>query len=226
MLVRSLCYDLLFYVWGTCVTVIALPLLLLPVRWTHAGFKLWAQGSCFLMRYVLGLKENCTGTWPDEPFIVASKHESMWETIALITYLKHPAFILKHSLFYIPLVGQYLHKMCMIWVNRSARKNARALQAQAHKAVRQQRTLIIFPEGRRANTTEKPPLKSGVWYIARHLDIPVVPVAHNAGTFWPRRTWYKRAGTIHMHIGSPLYPGEHTKETFLKALHTAINHTS
>jgi 1-acyl-sn-glycerol-3-phosphate acyltransferase len=222
-LVRSFAFDALFYAWGTLVTTLAIPLFVLPRKVTLYGFRFWAWGSMTLMRHVLGLHDTVRGTWPEGPFIVAAKHQSMWETIALITYVRFPSFILKRSLFYIPLVGGYLKKMGMLWVDRAATKNLSSLLSQAKEAVAQGRTVVIFPEGRRTALGEAPLLKSGVWYVAQHLNLPVVPMRHNAGRFWPRRSWIKTAGTLDVHIVKPIDPAQHTRQSFMEALHTALN---
>jgi len=220
---RSLLFDTLFYVWGLLVITLAIPLFVLPRKATLYGFRFWAWSSMTLMRRVLGLRDTVHGTWPEGPFIVAAKHQSMWETIALITYVRFPSFILKRSLFYIPLVGNYLKKMGMLWVDRTATRNLPSLLSQAKTAVAEGRTVVIFPEGRRTALGEAPPLKSGVWYVAQHLKVPVVPVRHNAGRFWPRRSWVKTAGTVDVHIGAPIDPAQHTRKSFMAALHAALN---
>src|SRR5229473_2814126 len=149
---RSLVFNVLFYLVLVTLIIIALPTLAmpLPALLTVAGW--WARSSIFLMRVICNIKVEFRGVEkiPKGPLIVASKHQSMWETISLLRFFQAPFFALKRELMFIPLFGLFLIKTRMIAIDRRA--GARALIAMARRArqeVIQGRQFVIFPEGTR-----------------------------------------------------------------------------
>jgi len=145
---------------------------------------------------------------PDGPLIVASKHQSTWETFALLQFFDQPLYILKRELRWIPLFGWYLIKSNMIGVDRGA--GGRALietMRRAGEAVRRGRQLIIFPEGTRTPVDAPPNYKSGVGLIYADSKVACLPVALNSGLFWPRRTFMRYPGTLVVEFLDPLPPG-------------------
>ncbi len=159
--------------------------------------RVWAHGMLAATHHLLGINYRVTGleNMPENtPFVVACKHQSMWETIALLTMVRNPVFVLKHSLMTIPFFGRALKKTGMIPVVRG-RQNKHFIE-KAHHAIQSNNTIIIFPEGRRTPPGEKTRYFKGIFYIYHHCSIPVIPVALNSGIFWPRRTFFKRKGTI------------------------------
>ena len=145
---------------------------------------------------------------PAGPLIVASKHQSMWETFALLQFFDQPLYILKRELKWIPFFGWYLVKCDMIGIDRSA--GGRALLKMARRAgseVRHGRQLIIFPEGTRMAVDAPPDYKSGVAQIYVNSGVSCLPVALNSGLFWPRRTFMRYPGTLVVEFLDPLPPG-------------------
>src|SRR3954468_12616724 len=119
---RSLVYNVLFYLLLAFWVIVGLPTLLMP-RWGPVLLaQCWARSSIWLMRVVCNTKVEYRGVEkiPKGPLIVASKHQSMWETFALLQFFDQPLFILKRELKWIPLFGWYLTKSDMIAVNRAA----------------------------------------------------------------------------------------------------------
>ena len=159
---------------------------------------------------------------PKGPLIVASKHQSMWETFALLQFFDQPLFILKRELTWIPLFGWYLIKSNMIGIDRRA--GGRSLLAMARRAgeeVRRGRQLVIFPEGTRTPVGAPPRYKPGVAQIYVDSGVACLPVALNSGLFWPRRTFMRYPGTLVVEFLDPLPPGL-SRRDFLARISTVI----
>jgi 1-acyl-sn-glycerol-3-phosphate acyltransferase len=184
----------------------------------------WARSSFFLMRVVCNIKVEFRGLEkiPAGPLLVASKHQSMWETFALLPLFENPLFILKRELTWIPVFGQFLGKAGMIAVERGG--GPRSLVKTLRRAgveVRSGRQLVIFPEGTRRPVGAPPHYKAGVAQIYVDSAAPCLPVALNSGLFWPRRTFMRYPGTLVVEVLDPLPPGL-PREEFLVRLRTVI----
>src|SRR4029077_14900729 len=177
--------------------------------------RYWARSSIWLLRMICNVKVEYRGLEkiPAGPLIVASKHQSMWETFALLQFFDQPLFILKRELKWIPFFGWYLIKSNMIGVDRSA--GGRSLLKMARRAgeeVRRGRQLIIFPEGTRTPVGAPAHYKTGVAQVYVDCGVACVPVALNSGLFWPRRTFMRYPGTLVVEFLDPLPPGLPRKE--------------
>jgi 1-acyl-sn-glycerol-3-phosphate acyltransferase len=163
---------------------------------------------------------------PQGPCLVASKHQSAWETFALIPLFRDPALLMKRELFWIPFHGWFSHKFEMIPVDRDKGPAAlRRMLREARKRVADRREIIIFPEGTRRPPGAPPDYKTGVILLYEALGIPCVPVALNSGVFWPRRSLERRPGTIVVEFLDPIPPGL-PKAEFLARLTEAIETAS
>jgi 1-acyl-sn-glycerol-3-phosphate acyltransferase len=207
---RSLIYNVLFYALLVFWILVAIPTFLMPPRAFMVVAKAWARSSIWLMRVVCNTRFEYRGLEkiPKGPLIVASKHQSMWETFALMPFFDAPLFIYKRELAWIPFFGWYLKKSKMIGVDRSA--GGRSLLAMARRAgeeVRRGRQLIIFPEGTRTPVDAKPNYKTGVAQVYVDCGVTCLPVALNSGLFWPRRTFLRYPGTLVVEFLDPLPPG-------------------
>jgi 1-acyl-sn-glycerol-3-phosphate acyltransferase len=221
---RSLVYNVLFYLLLVFWMIVAIPTLLMPPRAFMAVAKAWARSSVGLMRVVCNTKVDYRGLEkiPAGPLIVASKHQSMWETFALMQFFDRPLFIYKRELGWIPMFGWYLIKSKMIGVDRSG--GMRSLMEMARRApqeVRSGRQLIIFPEGTRTAVGAPPDYKTGVGQIYVNSGVPCIPVALNSGLFWPRRTFMRYPGTLVVEFLDPLPPGL-TRKDFIERISTSI----
>lgn len=213
--VRSLVYNVLFYVLLVFWILVAIPTYVMPPRAFMRVAKAWARSSVWLMRVVCGTRVDYRGLEkiPAGPLIVASKHQSMWETFALMPFFDQPLFIYKRELAWIPFFGWYLMKSRMIGVDRDG--GVRSLMDMARRApeeVLRGRQLIIFPEGTRAPVDAPPNYKTGVGQIYVKCGVPCIPVALNSGLFWPRRTFLRYPGTLVVEFLDPLPPGLSRKE--------------
>lgn len=221
---RSLLFNILFYPVFLFWAVIAVPTLVLPRTALLRVGRWWAQTNIVLMRVICGIKVEFRGTEkiPKGPLLVASKHQSMWETISLLHLFEAPFFVLKRELLRIPIFGLFLMKANMIAIDRRA--GGRALLAMVRRAVqevRRGRQLVIFPEGTRTAPGAPPHYKPGVGQIYVECGVPCLPVALNSGLFWPRRTFMRYPGTLVVEFLDPLPPGL-PREEFLNRLRGAI----
>jgi 1-acyl-sn-glycerol-3-phosphate acyltransferase len=221
---RSLVYNVLFYVLLVFWNVVAIPTFLMPRRAFMAVAKMWARSSVWLLRVVCNTRLEVRGLEkiPAGPLIVASKHQSMWETFALMPYFDAPLFIYKRELAWIPFFGWYLMKSGMIGVDRSGgMRSLMDMARRAPKEIRSGRQLIIFPEGTRTPVGAPPDYMTGVGQIYASSGVPCQPVALNSGLFWPRRTFMRYPGTLVVEFLDPLPAGLSRKE-FIVRIATVI----
>jgi 1-acyl-sn-glycerol-3-phosphate acyltransferase len=207
---RSLAFNVLFYALLVFWLLAAVPTFLMPRRAILAVARLWARQSIWLLRVVCNTRVEYRGVEkiPKGPLIVASKHQSMWETFALLQFFEQPLFILKRELMWIPFFGWYLKKAGMIGIDRSAGGRALLMMTRrAGEAVRSGRQLVIFPEGTRRPVDAPPDYKSGIAQIYVDCGVTCLPVALNSGLFWPRRTFMRYPGTLVVEFLDPMPPG-------------------
>jgi 1-acyl-sn-glycerol-3-phosphate acyltransferase len=221
---RSLVFNVLFYLVLVFWIIVALPTFALPARavFTVAGW--WAQSSLFLMRTICNIRVEFRGVEkiPKGPLLVASKHQSFWETFALLRFFERPIFILKRQLTWIPVFGQFLVKANMIAIDRTAGAKALlGMTRRARDAVRGGAQLIIFPEGTRTPPGAPPAYKTGIAQIYVTCGVPCLPIALNSGLFWPRRTFMRYTGTLVVEFLDPLPPGL-SRDEFLTRVRTGI----
>ncbi|MGQ3672346.1 lysophospholipid acyltransferase family protein [Xanthobacter sp. TB0136] len=210
--IRSLLFQICFYTATVLFMLAFLPALPFISRrglW-NTGVKWWLGTMNVLLRVTCGIRTRITGheNVPEGPLLIAAKHQSAWETLALLTHFRDPAFILKRELMNIPVFGWYLKKMGMIPVDRSAGPSAlRDMAKRARAAADEGRQILIFPEGTRRPPGAPPAYKPGVSYLYAALKAPCLPVALNSGLFWPRRAFTRRPGTIRAELLPPIPPG-------------------
>jgi 1-acyl-sn-glycerol-3-phosphate acyltransferase len=156
---------------------------------------------------------------PDAPYLIAARHQSMWETIVFHKVLDNPAMLAKDTLFAIPLIGALMRKNGHIPIDRSGSIDAfRRALGQAADAVKSGRTVLIFPQGTRAKQNNND-LKLGVLVLYRKLACTCVPVVLNSGKFWPASGWILRPGTIKVRILPAIKPGLTSKEFLVQIKH-------
>jgi 1-acyl-sn-glycerol-3-phosphate acyltransferase len=211
ILIRSLVFQALFYTSTLLLMVLSLPVFVLPARWGWPVVPLWARVNLWLLRWVAGVKVEFRGleNIPDGGCIVAAKHQSAWETFALLPLFRSPTYVLKRELRYIPLFGWYTAKFRQIPVDRGKRSVALAkLTDSAKTAISEGRQILIFPEGTRRGAGEEPRYKYGVSHLYKSLACPLLPVALNSGVYWPRRGWKIYPGTVVTEFLPVIAPGE------------------
>lgn len=222
---RSLLFNALFYVSLIAQMILWSPYYFLaPRRQAWIVPKFWARSSLWLMRLVVGARLEIAGldNLPDGPCILAPKHQSFLDTFAFVPYIPDAVYIVKRELTWIPLFGWYLAKMNMIAIDRAAGASAlRRMLAAVKGRARENRQLVIYPEGTRRPPGAQPAYKHGVAQIYSALGLPVVPIAHQAGLFWPRRRFLRFPGVIKARILPPIPPGL-SRDAFMQRLTGAI----
>jgi 1-acyl-sn-glycerol-3-phosphate acyltransferase len=213
--IRSATCTVCFYVWSIFMGLLMVPMVLLPRRVFRLFVLLWAGGNSLIFRVVVGIRVEIRGREhiPVGPAIVASKHQSEWETNIFLRLLTDPVYIMKKELGYIPGYGLYARKMNMIFIDRSGyAKTLRKLVTDARKIVESGRAVVIFPEGTRVDPGKKLPYRPGIAALYNDLDLLVVPVVHNSGLCWPKKSFRKYAGTIVLQFLPPIEPGLRRQE--------------
>ncbi|RIY00007.1 1-acyl-sn-glycerol-3-phosphate acyltransferase [Aureimonas flava] len=229
ILFRSVLFQILFYAHLIGQLLVHLPVFfLLPEARRWRIVKGWARNSLWLLRTVAGTGSRVedAAMMPAGSCIVAAKHQSFWDVIALLLVVERPAFILKKELMGIPVFGWYARTMGMIPVDRSRRAAVLpSLLAGARKAVSEGRQIVIYPEGTRSAPGTAPNYRPGIHFLYAELGIPAVPVALNSGLFWPRQAVRREPGTIRAQFLEPIPPGLN-RETFIAALRDRIEERS
>ena len=219
---RSLLFAALFYpatVLWVLAGIVATPFGRRP---TLAVVLSWVDLHHWLTEHVLGIRTRIEGTIPSGAYLVAVKHQSMFETLEMVRLAKLPVIVMKKELADIPLFGFMTRRYGVIPVERSAGAKAlRGMVAEGKEAIAAGRPVIIFPEGTRVRPGAAPPLRSGFSGLYRALGLPVVPVAVDSGRLWGRG-FVKRSGTITFKIGETIPAG--LKRNDIEArVHAEIN---
>jgi 1-acyl-sn-glycerol-3-phosphate acyltransferase len=190
--------------------LVCLPTLLMPRRSALAAIAQWRRLVLAGLRILCGVTFEVRGRerMPTGGALVAMKHHSMFETIAIWEFVRDPAIILKQELVWMPVFGWYALKVKNIVVDRAAQATAlRKMLKTAAERVREDRQVVIFPEGTRVAPGERVPYKPGVAALYKELACPCVPVAHNSGLCWPAHGVLRRPGHIVFEILPAIPPG-------------------
>ncbi|MEO5339685.1 MAG: 1-acyl-sn-glycerol-3-phosphate acyltransferase [Magnetococcus sp. MYC-9] len=167
----------------------------------------WAQFNRRLLATVCGLRERIIGleNLPPPPFVLMCKHQSAWETVTLHALFPPFVLVLKKSLLFIPFFGWALKATGQIAIHRKRELEAlRILQAEGKRHCAEGTCILIFPEGTRVPAGTVGHYNAGGVVLAMAAGVPIVPVAHNAGNFWGRRSFLKKPGEIQLRIGQPI----------------------
>lgn len=204
---RSLIFLLGQWLFTPVFTVIALVTFPFKPITRYRIISLWARIMLIWLRLVCGIRYQVIGTEniPDEPCIILSKHQSAWETLAFQNIFPPQVWVLKRELLRIPFFGWGLAMTSPIAINRSAGREAlKQMVAQGKDRLAKGFCVVIFPEGTRMPPGAKGKYHIGGAWLAVHTQSTVIPVAHNAGLFWPKNGFMKKPGTITVHIGKPI----------------------
>jgi 1-acyl-sn-glycerol-3-phosphate acyltransferase len=175
-----------------------------PPMVRHRLVTTWVPAMMWAARHVLGIRYRVIGreNIPLGPAVILSKHQSAWETIALQEIFPPLCYVLKRELLWIPFLGWGLAVLPTIAINRSAGQNALSqVVEKGRDRLARGLWVAVFPEGTRMSPGESGRYKPGGAILARRAGVPVVPVAHNAGEFWPKNAFLKRPGEIVVSIG-------------------------
>lgn len=188
-------------------TLLGLLLLPTPFRLRFAAVSRWAAFNLWWLRLTCNLSFEVVGkeNIPEQAAIILCKHQSAWETLALQLVFPAQAWVLKRELLWIPIYGWGLATMNPIAIDRGAGVRAlRQLVRQGRRRLEKNIWVVIFPEGTRVAAGQRGIYQPGGGLLAAETGRPVIPVAHNSGWFWPRKSFRKHPGHIHMVIGPPI----------------------
>ena len=181
----------------------------LPFRLRYRFINVyWCRFAVWLTRAMLGIHYEVIGAEhvPAQPCVILSNHQSTWETFFLSCYFQPLSQVLKRELLYIPFFGWAMAMLKPIAIDRSNPKAAlKQMAKQGNECLQQGTWVLIFPEGTRMPVGQIGKFTRGGASLAVNANLPVLPIAHNAGAYWPKQGWAKRAGTIKVVIGAPMY---------------------
>ncbi|MCZ0953930.1 MAG: lysophospholipid acyltransferase family protein [Rhodospirillaceae bacterium] len=189
----------------SCWVLLTAPLTPRDHAWRVA--RSWAGTVIALLRIFCGLKHRVEGAehLPQQPAVVLMKHSSAWETIAQLILFPKQVWVMKRQLLWVPFFGWALAVFSPIAIDRrGGRQAVEQVLRQGQQRLEENRWVIIFPEGTRVASGERRRYGLSGALLAALTELPVIPVTHNAGDFWPRRGLMKRPGTIRMVIGPPI----------------------
>ncbi|WP_442111099.1 lysophospholipid acyltransferase family protein [Pseudomonas sp. NUPR-001] len=168
----------------------------------------WCRFALVLARVFLNIKVKVTGAEnvPKQPCVILSNHQSTWETFFLSAYFSPLSQVLKRELLFVPFFGWAMAMLRPIAIDRDNPKAAlKQVASEGDKLLKDGVWVLIFPEGTRVPFGQIGKFSRGGTALAVNAGLPVLPIAHNAGKFWPKEGWGKRAGTIEVVIGAPMY---------------------
>ncbi len=206
--VRSAVFNVAFFTVLPLLMVLNIPALLFKTPPYYLS-KICSTIALWFSRVICGLDYKIIGleNVPAGACVLASKHQSAWDTIVFSTLYPDCSYVLKHELTKVPIYGTFIRKLGMISIDRNrGRKAILDLREQAHKIVNQDRKIIIFPEGTRTTPDDPKPYQKGVLSLYKDFNCPVIPVALNSGLFWGRRSWIKWPGEITLEFLPPCPP--------------------
>jgi 1-acyl-sn-glycerol-3-phosphate acyltransferase len=208
--IRSLLFVVCYIGLLIAMMIICLPILLMPRQVLIVAARIWTRMFRFLCRWIVGINIVVEGqeNIPPGGSIIAAKHQSTMEVYIMLTAVRDPAFVLKRSLTYLPFFGWYVWKFKCVPVDRGKGKQALlSMIPPAQEVIRENRQLIIYPEGTRRAPGAQPKYKHGISHLYQQTNAPVVPVALNTGLFWGRNSWQLNPGTAVIRFLPAISPG-------------------
>ena len=209
-MIRSLLYAFAFYVATALFLLLGSWLLLAPRAWAMQGLRLHGLVCTWLLRVFCGTRLEVRGREkiPDGACLIIAKHQSAWDTFALLALFRDPAVVLKDELKWIPVYGWFCLKFKHILVKRDRAAAAlKQMLSDGKQRVGEDRQVLIFPEGTRHTPGAPPDYKPGYVALYEGLGVPAIPLALNSGLYWPRRSLRRYPGTIVVEILDPIAPG-------------------
>jgi len=175
-----------------------------PFLWRQRISVLWPRFNLWWLKVTCGLSHEVRGTEhiPAGPAVYLCKHQSAWETVVMETVVPPMVWVLKRELMRIPIFGWALATLWPIAIDRKKGREAmEQLLTQGEARLADGICVVVFPEGTRTAPGQAGKYRAGGAMLAERAGVPVVPIAHNAGYFWPRRGFLKQPGTIQMVVG-------------------------
>jgi len=225
-LLRSVLFDLIFYPFAVLWAASMFLCLVIPgTKVTRHGVMFFCKTVLWLLRNICDIKVEIRGSenFSAQPgaYVIASKHMSDLDAIALYTVAPELTALAKTELFKLPFIGSLLRRMEVARIDRKSGTAHKQMPSVLDHVLKNKRPLLIFPKGTRSAPMERKELKSGVFHTQKDGRICVVPVATNSGVYWRGLGCYKRAGTAVYDIGKTIH---HTtsRTQFMRSLNSEI----
>ncbi len=229
----SLLFLILLNIWSAIIPILYFPVFITrSTKLADHGAKIWAIGCVWLLKKLCHIEHKIIGLEnlpKNEPFIIACKHQSMWETFIMHVVVQHPVYIYKKELERIPFYGWYLKVMSGIKLNRKGGAGAlKSMIKQSREYINNGQSIVIFPQGTRTAIgarIDKNPYQAGVAALYISCNVKVVPAALNSGAFWEKHKILKNPGEIILEFLPAIETGL-KKDEFNQRLQQAIEEKS
>ena len=220
--IRAFFFYIIFYIWTIIFFIIFSPVKFFSRKFVLRLSKLWTGSVIKLSKTILKIDYELIGLQnipKNNIFLLASNHQSAWETFFFSFFFNKSAFILKKELRRVPLISLYFKKLGFIFIDRdkgfkSIKQIINSINVAKQMDVN---VFIIFPEGTRIPINKNGEINTGVFAIHKMLKIPVVVVKHDAGKYWRNKKFVKKPGTIHLKFFPPIIKIEN-KDVFIRKI--------
>ena len=224
--VRSLLYVVQVTIAMPVIGLAFAPWAMFSKRGAYAACRAYAGYAMWSARWLVGLRCEVRGEVPQGEVLVAAKHQSFLDIIMIFHALPRAKFIMKREIHWMPVIGQYTKRMEMIAVNRGKRGKAISkMMADVNAGRVEPGQLVIYSQGTRVKPGLSVPYKVGTAVLYEQRGETCVPVATNAGHFWPRRGLYRRPGLAVVEFLAPIEPGL-DKRAFMARLEQEVESRS
>ena len=208
MIYRSILFYIFFYLGTIFYFLIFSPVKIFTKSFTLKISKFWTYCVLSLCKHILLIEYEISGkeNIPNKPILITSNHQSAWETFFLYYTFNDPIFLLKKELSILPILGSYFKKLGFLFVDRESGFSSikKIIYSMRNEELKNNRSIIIFPEGTRVKPNEIKKLNSGVILLHQSLCMPILPVTHDSGKFWINKRFKKNNGKIKVKIHPPL----------------------
>ncbi len=220
--IRSLIFMIVIYVWMLILGIVYLPYAIFTKQGALRACKTYARSTMWLARWMVGIRCEVRGTVPAGEVVIGAKHQSFLDIIMIFDAIPHGKFIMKRELLWTPVIGMYARRLGCIPVNRGKKGAAVAKMVKdVAKEFAEPGQLVIYPQGTRVAPGVSKPYKVGTAILYSGLGFPCVPVATNAGVFWPRSGILRKPGLAIVDFLDPIEPGVE-RNAFLSRLENVI----
>jgi 1-acyl-sn-glycerol-3-phosphate acyltransferase len=224
--IRSILYVIQVTIAMPVIGLLFAPWAMFSKLGAYTACKTYAAWCMWTARWMIGLRCEVRGTVPTGEVLIAAKHQSFLDIMMIFHALPRAKFIMKREILWTPVIGQYTKRMQMIAVDRGKRGKAiSTMMEDVHSGRIEPGQIVIYSQGTRVAPGVKAPYKVGTAVLYDQLSQPCIPVATNAGYFWPRRGLYRRSGVAVVEFLDPIQPGL-PKAAFMKQLETTVETAS
>ncbi|WP_170789718.1 lysophospholipid acyltransferase family protein [Ruegeria lacuscaerulensis] len=220
--VRSLIFMIVIYVWMLILGIVFAPYAIFAKQGARRACKTYARSTMWLAGWMVGIRCEVRGTPPVDEVVVGAKHQSFLDIMMIFNAMPQAKFIMKRELMWTPIIGIYARRLGCIPVDRGKRGAAVAKMVKdVAKEFSEPGQLVIYPQGTRVAPGARKPYKVGTAVLYEGLNFPCIPVATNAGVFWPRTGIMRKPGLAIVDFLDQIEPGV-DRDPFLARLEEVI----